>query len=479
MTPIRQTKLRTSVVKPNRNISFPIGTIHTVADFYEKLGFSWVFSKHKKKGVSIDSLVKALVSYKLTENLSISKGSEWINRPEVLKEFELEGFQERTLFRIPETIGENVLEIVADIQDILFDSYDFEHTDINIDWTSITLHGNKARLGKYGYSREHRPDKKQITLGLSELASPINVPVGFTVRAGNVPDVVHFNDTYGQIKRKLKEGSLVIFDKGAHSKENVDTILNDNLKYLSSKKLNTSDDERIKKFKTSKAELIDAKDRIYGIKYEKPSRFDYFFFSKKLKKNRLKTKHRRALKKFEEAQAIQTSIDNNKGLPKRFQINNELVDVTYQYQTKLKTLSKKDAIKLVKSAQINGREGFFCLVSNKDLTLQEALATYRKKDSIEKKIDSMKNVVEIKPLRVWSDNSIFGMIVIGYIAQLFLSLIQYEHKELKHTSTKFIKNSLSSLTVTVEFGKSPRRRYIYSNFDPINKEILAQKGVLI
>ena len=302
--PIKQTQLRTSVVKPNRNISFPIGTIRTVDDFYRKLGFSRVFSKHKKKGISIDSLVKALVSYKLTENLSISKGSEWINRPEVLKEFELEGFQERTLFRIPETIGENVLEIVADIQDILFDTYDFEHTDINIDWTSITLHGNKARLGKYGYSREHRPDKKQITVGLSELASPINVPVGLTVRAGNVPDTIHFNDTYGQIKRKLKEGSLVIFDKGAHSKDNVEMIHNDNLKYLSSKKLNTSDDKRIKKFRKAKAELIDAKDDIYGIKYEKPSRIDYFFFSEKLKKNQLKTKYRRALRKYEEAEAI-------------------------------------------------------------------------------------------------------------------------------------------------------------------------------
>ena len=475
----KQTKLRTKVLESNKNISFPIGTIQTVNSYFEKLDLSKVFGKHKKKGICINSLVKALISYRLTENLSISKGSDWINRPEVLIEFNLKKFEQRTLFRTTEIIGKNVVEIIADIQDILFAKYDFEHTDINLDWTSITLHGKKARLGEYGYSREHRPDKKQITLGLSELASPINVPVGFTTKPGNVPDVVHFDDTYGQIKRKLKKNSLVIFDKGAHSKDNIDKIQNDILKYLSSKKLNTSDDKRIKEFKKSNAELIDAGDGIYGIKYVKPSRIDYFFFSEKLKNDRLKTKHRRALKKFEEAQVIQASIDNNKGLPKRFQINNELVDITYQYQTKLKELSEEEALKLVKSAAINGREGFFCLVSNKDLTLQEALETYRKKDSIEKKIDSLKNVIEIKPIRVWSDNSIYGILVIGFIAQLILSLIQYEHEELKRTSTKFIKNSLSNLTVTVEFGKSPRKRYIYSNFDYINEMILAQKGVLI
>ena len=475
----KQTKLRTKVLESNKNISFPIGTIHTVDSYFEKLDLSKVFGKHKKKGICVNSLVKALISYRLTENLSISKGSEWINRPEVLLEFNLKKFEQRTLFRTTEIIGKNVVEIIADIQDILFKKYDFEHTDINLDWTSITLHGKKARLGEYGYSREHRPDKKQITLGLSELASPINVPVGFTARPGNVPDVVHFDDTYGQIKRKLKKNSLVIFDKGAHSKDNIDRIQNDNLKYLSSKKLNTSDDKRIKKFKKSCAELIDDINGIYGIKFEKPSRIDYFFFSEKLKNDRLKTKHRYALKKFEEAQAIQASIDNNKGLPKRFQINNELVDITYQYQTKLKELSEEEALKLVKSAAINGREGFFCLVSNKDLTLQEALATYRKKDSIEKKIDSLKNVIEIKPIRVWSDNSIYGILVIGFIAQLILSLIQYEHEELKHTSTKFIKNSLSNLTVTVEFYKNRSKRYIFSNFTPISEVILVQNQAII
>ena len=57
----------------------------------------------------------------------------------------------------------------------MFSKYDFDHTDINVDWTSIILYGDKCPLGKYGYSRDHRPDKKQITLGISELSDPINL----------------------------------------------------------------------------------------------------------------------------------------------------------------------------------------------------------------------------------------------------------------------------------------------------------------
>ncbi len=67
-----------------------------------------------------------------------------------------------------------------------------------------------------------------------------------------------------------------------------------------------------------------------------------------------------------------------------------------------------------------GREGFFCLKSSKNLTLIEALQTYRKKDSIEKIFNSLKNEIEIKPLRLWTDNSIYGALIIEFIAQIFV-----------------------------------------------------------
>jgi hypothetical protein len=46
------------------------------------------------------------------------------------------------------------------------------------------------------------------------------------------------------------------------------------------------------------------------------------------------------VREIKEAQAIQESIDKNKGLPKRFRINNLLVDVDYSIQTKLIELSE-------------------------------------------------------------------------------------------------------------------------------------------
>ncbi|RQD92312.1 IS1634 family transposase, partial [Methanosalsum natronophilum] len=433
-----QQKLRTNTITPNENISFPIGTILAVDYLYEILDLSTVFGKHKKNGIDISKLITALVSYKLTDNFSIKRAHQWINRDEVLDIFGLESFSERTLYRVLETIGNNRIEIISDIQDRIFSTYDFEHTNINVDWTSIVLHGEKAPLAKYGYSRDHRPDKKQITLGITEVAEPINVPIGITTEKGNVADQTHFKATYDQVKKHLEKDSLVVFDRGANSLTNTQMVLAGNFQYLTGKQLNKSDDKIIKTFWNKPIELVSSKDQIYCFKIQKPSGFNFLYFSPKLQKEKLASKERKIRRQIDEAQQIQSSIDKNKKLPKKFRINNVLIDVEYSLQTKLAEIDENEAIKMLQDKLITGREGFFCLRSSKNLTAKDALQIYRKKDSVEKTINSLKNEIEIKPLRVWSDASIYGAIIIGFIAQLFISLMRFEFKELKSTSTKFI-----------------------------------------
>jgi len=244
--------------------------------------------------------------------------------------------------------------------------------------------------------------------------------------------------------------------------------------YLTGKKLNSSDDKIIKIFDQLSPEVIDEEKGIYGIKIVKPNSINYLYFSETLKKQQLEAGTRKALKMLEEAKEIQKSIENNKKLPKKFRINNKLIDVHYSYQTKLVEMSDQEALELLNEEIINGREGFFCLKSSRNLTPKEALEIYRKKDSLEKIFNSLKNEIEIKPLRVWSDNSIYGAIIIGFIAQLLISLMRFEFEELKHTSTKFIKKSLLNLTVTVDFRENRNKSYIYANFDQINSLVLLQ-----
>ncbi|BBL64169.1 MULTISPECIES: IS1634 family transposase [Methanosarcina] len=472
------TKQKAFPTIPTKNICVSIGSILAVQLFYEKLNFYDIFSKHKSKGLDLNSLLIGLLSYKLTENFSIKEAGKWLNQEEILDILNLEQFHERVLYRTLELLGRNREEILSDILDSLFAAYDFEETDINLDWTSIVLYGTKSNLGKYGYSRDHRPDKLQITVGISELADPINIPIGVTVKKGNVLDLEHFSDTYNQVKRRLKKGSLIVFDKGANTTENIKSIQNAEMDYLTAMKLNTSDDKIIEKFDLERAELIDPEKGIYGIKIVKPRSIKYFYFSESLQKRQLEARARAVMRKLQEAKEIQKAVIRNKKLPKKFRINNELIEIDYSFRTKLEELSDEEAIELLKASLINGREGFFCLKSNRNLTLEDALKIYRKKDSIEKIFHSLKNEINIKPLRVWSDDCIYGAVILGFIAQLFISHERYEFEELKHTSTKFIKKSLKNLTLTIKFKINGVKNYIFANFDQINSLIVAKRNAI-
>jgi transposase len=137
---------------------------------------------------------------------------------------------------------------------------------------------------------------------------------------------------------------MVVFDQGGNRKKNLVQLENAKLKYLTRRQINKSDEKnRINGFDKSKAELIDEKKGVYGIKYEWPSRNDYFYFSEDLQKNQIESKLRKVDRLFKEAETIQKSIENNRGLPKKFQINNPLINCTYSYQTRLSELSKKEA----------------------------------------------------------------------------------------------------------------------------------------
>jgi transposase len=121
---------------------------------------------------------------------------------------------------------------------------------------------------------------------------------------------------------------------------------------------------------------------------------------------------------------------------------------------------------------ITDKEGFFALVSNKDFSLQEALQYYREKDGVEKLFNSMKNELHIRPTHCWTQGAINGSILIGFLAQLVISMLRYKHNELRHVSTKFILQSLSNLALSIIIGKNGVKNRVISNFDGINTMIL-------
>jgi len=69
---------------------------------------------------------------------------------------------------------------------------------------------------------------------------------------------------------------------------------------------------------------------------------------------------------------------------------------------------------------------------------------------------------------------VYGILLIGFIAQMMISLTRHFVSPVRSVSTKFISNSLQNLTVTVVPTEDGRKRRYYSNFDALNRAILSE-----
>lgn len=100
------------------------------------------------------------------------------------------------------------------------------------DLTSTYVDGTTSSLAKPGYSRDHRPDRTQIVIGL--LITATGDPVYWQVWPGNTPDVSTVQTVVADLQARLGVGPCtLVFDRGMVSAANLAAIESAHQTYLS------------------------------------------------------------------------------------------------------------------------------------------------------------------------------------------------------------------------------------------------------
>ena len=471
-----QTTLKTpDHIKPNQNKTFPIGTIQTVKHIFEELHLPPLLDDLKHCGHQLSGLVTGLVSYKMTEDLSVSKCHQWMTtNPLLLEHLQLSDFGDDALYRCLGIIGENRHTILRHILQILKEYHDVGLDMVFMGWTSSHFEAKTSDLIKYGYSRDHRPHRPQIIIGLAQDYHS-QLPVGLSIQPGNINDQNHFKITDQEIKPGLRKGSVLVFDAGATGIPNLDLLVTDKMKYLSRMKLNQSDItyhlDTFNKTEWTPIMTGSLDEEVYGKQLVFPSRTKYLYFSQNLYDDTLLNRRKHLEQEYDEALGLWRTIQEKKQPRQKYRNSNHFLQTHLSYTFPLTGLSREDAIERALQLSITGKEGFFALVSNKDFSLHEALQYYREKDGVEKLFNSIKNELHIRPTRCWTREAINGSILIVFLAQLIISMLRYKHASLRHVSTKFIMQSLNNFALTIIIGKNGLKNRVFSNFDQINTTI--------
>jgi len=114
------------------------------------------------------------------------------------------------------------------------------------DVTSTYFEGQakaKAKAAR-GYSRDQRPDCKQVNLGL--VVTPEGLPIGYEVFAGNSADVTTVEDMVKWMEEKYGQAKRIwVLDRGMISEENIDFLCERDARHIVGTPRANSKDSRL------------------------------------------------------------------------------------------------------------------------------------------------------------------------------------------------------------------------------------------
>jgi transposase len=421
------------------NTAVSIGSVALIEKVNGEFNFfNRIFECISGKARNLISSTKLFIYNRLDECFSLNQIISGYS-PEL---FELLKFKtipgDRTLYRDLSRLGKNHQFILEKYQKFIGEEKLVTDKQF-IDFSSSYFEGKTAAFGALGYSRDHEPGKKQLTFWVS---TGINsIPTALTIQNGNVQDKEHFRFMLKTSEAVLPKRSLLIFDTGGNTKENKRQVREKQFHYLTlkAKKVNVYK-KAIEYFNNSTKVNVIINDVSYScVTHKTDDETDYIFFSEKSKCEQLAIKERKFKKELEKNKTILKKTKEGKEI-NEFLTEDGIVTTKGILQT---TLDE------VKNPYLNGLEGFFILESDLVIEPERVLALYKDKDKAEKFFRSVKEGMELRPMRHWSKDAIVGYIVIIFLTNFLINLTLLRAKDSVIKNTKLLKKYLRKLTLVI------------------------------
>ena len=305
------------------------------------------------------------------------------------------------------------------------------------DITSIALNGYRSTLAKIGYP-EFSP---QINIGLC-IEGKYGFPIFHEIFSGNFPQ----KKTLLQIAEKLKvfgrTGAVLVFDAGIADIKTIADVedlgfgvisrmpMHEGLKKLALENISTSVKDIVK--------LSGSKVYVKEIQKEKGKLL--FCFNEKLK---VSIKEHR----YEVIEAIEKK---KKGKPIKEGLKKYLLKNEKEWKINYETLEKAE--------KYDGIYVIYC--SDISFLKEKAVKAYFERDRIEKGFQTMKNVLNIKPLRFQLDKKIRAFVILCHLAYLVATYIEAElkDKDLNYSFDKIKELMENVYTVKINLGDKQLKR---------------------
>jgi len=345
------------------------------------------------------------------------------------------------------TVGSE--ELYEEIANAALEKMGVSFAVVHEDSTSQYFTGKKAARAKKGYSRDHRPDKPQVNVGVMHVKGT-RLLSAYVVTPGNE----HDSEIFVKLVEKAKPGTLIVADRGAVSKENKALVTAKGRHYLFGEKL----------YGPTKREALEALPKMkrvsqgycaYSVKTG--GEWRHYFLSEKLCRD-VREKRKRNAKETAAAYAENLHKKKRRSSAKRLtRITAEGEEVIVEREIVTKRLFRKTPQQiLAELSKDDPLDGVFVLSSDKISGVVEALREYKGKDEVEKVFCALKSSLHLRPFHARKQECVDGVIFITMLALLVVSLLAF----CSHATGVAIKTMVEELRrVTLLVSRAVRKGF--------------------
>jgi len=471
-----------------------IVALHTLS---ERIGLSRAVydATTKGGGQDIGKLIEIMVINRCIEPLSRNRLQGWYEKTAlpILLGIPPEKTHPQIFYSAMNYLTDDaILRIQKELYENVNRIYGVDTSTVFYDLTSTYFEGTTCPLSKFGYSTEHRPDKLQINIGIGVDVDCI--PITHEVFDGSVRDVT----TVSQFAKKLKsefgiENPIVVIDRGMISRENLTQLEGLRYHYIVARKMGASEAKIVRKIPdeeftkavlanySEERELFLVEQVIDGKRWmicwnKKKAEDDKAFRDTMITRStreleRVKTGcGKRNLKTKEQVYHAAYKVVEKHGTKRFFEIA-----INKRGAPRLKFQLKDDEIE--KACMLDGK--YILETSNFKLKDIDIVQTYINRDTVEKFFQMLKNIVELRPVYVYTEQHVKAHVFICTLAVLMLSLLRKTLKEAGKDLTSVKALEILDSIKRVEFGLGDGKEIIIrtTQFTDKQREIISIIGV--
>jgi transposase len=301
-----------------------------------------------------------------------------------------------------------------------------EREYLAFDITSISSYSQLMEYLEFGYNRDGE-DLPQVNLGILFGQTSL-LPIFYRLHQGSIRDMSTLATMLEYVKEFGMKKIRFVFDKGFYSDHNLAEMLANKAFFTISVPFTTSWAKRLVENSRSMIGRASNTLMING------DMINVVAGSQKKMGHRISTFV--AFNEHRYLDAKKSLLKNIFRLEKQIEESKRSSYRAYRSNPYMKYLKVRKTQRGIfiqrreeKIAEALRYRGYLVIISNDIKAAPEILQLYRAKDSVEKAFDNLKNELDLKRLRVHSDEAMNGRLFIGFISLILLSWIDKKMKE--------------------------------------------------